>query len=94
MPEHYVYPCKPKTKENRRIGKGDVFVFFKRNDKESFILIDLFHDFTDQHIMVKLGVRSSIENFGAIKDVIYSIYTRAEIKSKINESIDFLKSIP
>lgn len=73
------------------VGKGDVFVFFKRNDKESFILIDLFHDFTDQHNMVKLGVRSSIENFGAIKDVISSIYTRAEIKSKINESIDMLK---
>ncbi|WP_339293221.1 hypothetical protein MKY48_13975 [Paenibacillus sp. FSL W8-0187] len=73
------------------VGKGDVIVFFKRNDKESFILIDLFHDFTDQHNMVKLGVRSSIEDFGAMKDVIYSIHRRAEIKSEINKSIDLLK---
>ncbi|WP_019640773.1 hypothetical protein [Paenibacillus fonticola] len=73
------------------VGKGDVLVFFKREDKESFILIDLFHDFTDQYSMVKLGVRSSIKNFGEIKDVIYSIYSRAEIKSKIKESSNLLK---
>ncbi|WHX49583.1 hypothetical protein QNH46_02525 [Paenibacillus woosongensis] len=73
------------------VGKGDVLVFFKRDDKESFILIDLFHDFTDQYNMVKLGVRSSIKSFEEIKDAIYSIYSRAEIKSKINESSNLLK---
>ncbi|EPY06205.1 hypothetical protein PAALTS15_15836 [Paenibacillus alvei TS-15] len=73
------------------VGKGDVYVFFDRDDKESFILIDLFHDFTDQHNMVRLGVRSSIQHFREIKNVLNSIYSRAEIKSKINESNDLLK---
>ncbi|MNP62587.1 hypothetical protein D3C76_1578830 [compost metagenome] len=66
-------------------------MFFSRQDRESFILLDLFHDFTDQHNMVRLGVRSLIQNFEEIKDVLYRIYSRAEIKSKINESSDLLK---
>ncbi|MCG7406525.1 hypothetical protein MH117_03780 [Paenibacillus sp. ACRRX] len=73
------------------VGQGDVYVFFDKDDRESFILIDLFHDFTDQYNMVKLGVRSSIHNFREVKNVLYRIYSRAEVKSKINESNDLLK---
>lgn len=36
-----------------RAGQGDVFVFFTKDDKDSFILIDLFNDFTDQHNMIR-----------------------------------------
>ncbi|CAH1203129.1 MULTISPECIES: hypothetical protein [Paenibacillus] len=73
-----------------RAGKGDVFVFLNKNDGESFILIDLFQDFTDQYNMVKLGVRCEV-NFGRqIRDKIWSIHSRAEIKSKIKESNDDL----
>ncbi|MMZ57115.1 hypothetical protein D1872_190310 [compost metagenome] len=74
--------------ETCRAGKGDVFVFFNKEDGESFILIDLFSDFTDQHNMVKLGVRCEVNNGKRIREKLFSIYARAEIKSKIKESND------
>lgn len=73
-----------------RAGKGDIFVFFTKDDKDSFILIDLFNDFTDQHNMVKLGVRCEINHDKRIRDIFNIIHSRAEIKSKINESDDDL----
>ncbi|OWR32309.1 hypothetical protein CDO73_01485 [Saccharibacillus sp. O23] len=75
-------------------GKGDAFVFFNKEDKESFILIDLFHDFTDQYNMVQLGVRCKIENDNEkrIKNILNDLHARAEIKSEIQESHDLLKS--
>ncbi|AJS58992.1 hypothetical protein [Paenibacillus sp. IHBB 10380] len=73
-----------------RAGKGDVFVFFKKDDKDSFILIDLFNDFTDQHNMVKLGVRCEIKYDKQIRNILYNIHSRAEIKSKTKESYDDL----
>lgn len=73
-----------------RAGKGDIFVFFKKNDKNSFILIDLFNDFTDQHNMVKLGVRCEIKYDKQIRNILYNIHSGAEIKSKTKESHDDL----
>ncbi|OKP88491.1 hypothetical protein A3844_07240 [Paenibacillus helianthi] len=75
-----------------RAGKGDVYVFFTEDDRESFILIDLFNDFTDQHNMVKLGVRYEIkhQNDKQIRNILHNIHSRAEIKSKIKESDDDL----
>ncbi|MEK5239856.1 hypothetical protein NST99_29785 [Paenibacillus sp. FSL L8-0470] len=75
-----------------RAGKGDVFVFFTKDDRDSFILIDLFNDFTDQHNMVKLGVRCEIkhDNDKRIRNILNNIHSRAEIKSKIKESNDDL----
>lgn len=73
-----------------RAGKGDVFVFFKKDDKDSFTLIDLFNDFTDQHNMVKLGVHCEIKYDKQIRNILYNIHSRAEIKSKIKESYDDL----
>ncbi|ADM71139.1 hypothetical protein GMA19_03334 [Paenibacillus polymyxa E681] len=73
-----------------RVGKGDVFVFSTKYDKNIFILIDLFNDFTDQHNMVKLGVRCEINHDKRIRDIFNNIHLRAEIKSKINESDDDL----
>ncbi|TVX96269.1 hypothetical protein [Cohnella terricola] len=73
-----------------RAGKGDIFVFFKKDDKESFILIDLFNDFTDQHNMVKLGVRCEVNKDKQIRNILSSIHSRAEIKSSLKESDDDL----
>ncbi|MGN7763378.1 hypothetical protein [Paenibacillus sp. 22594] len=73
-----------------RAGKGDVFVFFTKDDKDSFILIDLFNDFTDQHNMVKLGVRCEVKYDKWIRNILNNIHSRAEIKSKIKESDDDL----
>lgn len=74
-----------------RAGKGDIFVFFAIGDKDVFILIDLFNDFTDQHNMVKLGVRCEIKHHKQIRDLLHDIHSRAEIKSEIKESEDLLK---
>ncbi|MCM3337895.1 hypothetical protein M3650_04415 [Paenibacillus sp. MER TA 81-3] len=75
-----------------RAGKGDVFVFFKNNDMDSFILIDLFNDFTDQHNMVKLGVRCETIQEKQIRDILFDLHSKTDIKSKIKESYDdFLK---
>lgn len=77
-----------------RAGKGDVFVFFAEDDRDSFIVIDLFNDFTDQYNMVKLGVRYEVNNDKdkdkRIRDLLSDIHARAEIKSKLHESNDDL----
>lgn len=71
-----------------------MFLCFSRNiDKNIFILIDLFNDFTDQHNMVKLGVRCEINHDKRIRDIFNNIHLRAEIKSKINESDDDLLEV-
>jgi len=71
-----------------RAGKGDIFVFFTKDNSDDFIMIDLFSDFTDQHNMVKLGVRYEIkqDNDKRIKNLLNNLHSRAEIKSKIEES--------
>lgn len=69
-------------------GKGDVFVFFNGEDKESFLFIDLFNGFTDQHSMVKIGVRCGINHGAEIKNILNQIWERVEIKSKIEEYYD------
>jgi len=63
-------------------------VFFKKDDKENFIFIDLFNDFTDQYNMVKLGVRCEVDKYKRIRNILSSIYSRAEIKSNLKESED------
>lgn len=65
-------------------------MFFTKYDKNSFILIDLFNDFTDQHNMVKLGVRCEIKHDKRIRYILNNIHLRSETKSKMNESNDDL----
>lgn len=71
-------------------GKGDIFVFIKEDDRDSFIFIDLFNGFTDQHNMVKLGVRCDSKLDEKIRNLLYQIYSQAELTSKFIESYDGL----
>lgn len=73
-----------------QVGKGDVFVFFHKTNPDCFIVIDLFHEFTDQYNMVKLGVRCEVEEEDIIRTVLQEIYSGAEVASDFQESYDGL----
>lgn len=73
------------------VGRGDVFVFHKRDDRESFLLLDLFHDFTDQHNMVRLGIRCTVQHYEGLREVLLRIYDSVEIKSRLLEGNGELK---
>jgi DNA adenine methylase len=66
-----------------RAGRGDVCVYFSRNDLDRFIMIDLFHDFTDQHNMVRLGVRCNSEHEYRVKEVLEALHTRVDLKCRL-----------
>ena len=56
-----------------QVGKGDVFVFFYKDNQDRFILIDLFREFTDQYNMVKLGARCEAKNNPMLDELVLEL---------------------
>jgi len=74
-----------KTYEQTEYGKGDIFVFYSQQSKDTFIYFDLLKDEHDQMNMIVLGVRVPIADREKIREKLWELYFKSTTRSDFQE---------
>jgi hypothetical protein len=84
--------CFSDRPDNHSRGQGDVHVFFN-NEKDEFVMLDLYHGETDQSDMITLGVNVKASREDKAKGIMMDIYnsipniTRSEFNEHRNNEL-------
>lgn len=73
-------------------GQGDALIFYSKDEK-SFIYIDMYFSPTDQHNMIKFGVRATKNIEKEVYKIIYIIHSNTIVKSEIQNGEDILGDV-